>query len=155
MCAHQYGAAPPIGDFKWTPAASRAGYPAPEAFLCIASLAAAVDRHMGHLESELLHFVTHRWWALGVVAEKDVTALHYAVTARLGALPDEALTAACAALPAPMRLAAFAKALDIMMCDGVLQPAESAFAETLAAKLDLSEADAERIRGVIATLNAF
>lgn len=141
-------------DFVWRPEEPPAHYQAPEAFLCILALAATVDHAMGRLENELLQAVTHRWWTLGAIREKDVTPLNYAVTARLGAGFDAALDAACAALPKAMRTAAFAQAFDIMLCDGVLCAAEAAFAETLAEKLKIDAAEAARIRDVLVIKNA-
>lgn len=144
----------PHADFVWRPSERPERYQAPEAFLCILALAATVDHTMGRLENELLQAVTHRWWTLGVVRENDVTPLNYAVTARLGAGFDEALDAACAALPVAMRTAVFAQAFDIMLCDGALRPAEAQFAETLAAKLKLDAIDVAQIRDVLTIKNA-
>jgi hypothetical protein len=141
--------------FAWRPTACAGQYQAPEAFLCILALAAAVDHAMGRLENELLQAVAHRWASLNIVREKDITALNYAVTARLAVGFDAALDAACAALPEPMRPAVFAQAFDIMLCDGALCPAEAAFADTLAAKLKINADEAGRIRGVLITKNGF
>jgi hypothetical protein len=141
-------------NFVWRRSERPEHYQAPEAFLCILALAATVDHAMGRLENELLQAVTHRWWTLGVVREKDVTPLNYAVTARLGAGFDAALDSACAALPQAMRPAVFAQAFDIMLCDGALRPGEAEFADTLEVKLKLDAAEAARIRDVLTIKNA-
>jgi hypothetical protein len=142
-------------DFVWSRAAASFDYLAPEAFLTLVSLAAAVDGTMGALESLALQHLTHRWWKRGVVQERDVTALNFAVCDRLSVGAERALAQAAEALPVQYRQAVFAQALDIMLCDGPLKANEGDFAARLAGALRLGEEDGRRIRDVIALKNAF
>lgn len=142
-------------SFKWSRSAAAGAYQAPEAFLCILSLAATADRGMATLESEWLQQLTRRWWERGVVREHDVEALNFAVCARLSNGAEAALAAAAAALPAPCRAPVFAQALDLMLLNGPLRPQEDAFARDLADALGIEEAEADRMRACLATKNAF
>ncbi len=142
-------------SFVWVkPAVPGGAWTPPEAFLVILMLAATCDHGMGRLESELLQHLTHRWCSIGVIDEKDLEALNYACVARLGK-GAAVLGEACAALPERARRSAFAQALDIMMCDRSLREDEAAFAQNLAANLNLSGADIDRIAAVIAIKHAY
>lgn len=136
-------------EFVWWPhAKDQTRYPAPEAFLCILALAATCDQGMGQLESALLQFVTRRWSRRHVLREQDIEALNYAVVARLGGGSGAALDAACAVLPREMGPAAFAYALDIMLCDGEMSANEADFAAALRSKLEIDAGLADRITDV-------
>lgn len=139
--------------FKWARAEAARQYQAPEAFLCVLSLAAAADHRMAALESDWLQQVTRRWWSSGVVGEKEVEALNFAVCARLG--KEDALVGACRALPRACHAPVFAQALDLMLCNGPLLPEEAEFADLLERTLDLDAAEARRIRKYMSVKNAY
>lgn len=141
--------------FKWSRDQAASAYQAPEAFLCIVSLAAVADHSMAALESDRLQQLTRHWWESGVMREGEVQDLHHSVGARLSAGAEAALEAACAALPAPCRLPVFAQALDIMLANGVLTPAEAAFSEALESALHLKASEARRMRECMQLKNAY
>jgi hypothetical protein len=143
------------GPFTWTRAAAASTYQAPEAFLVILSLAAAIDGRMRPLESLLLQDVTRRWWERGVLREKDVEALNSAVCARLGAGTEAALAAAGTTLPRRCRKAAFAQALDLMLWDGPLNGAEQTLAALIARTLGIEESEARRTIDMLTEKNEF
>lgn len=118
------------------------------------ALAATADGVMRPLESLLLQDTTRRWWERGVVREKDVEALNFAVCCRLEAGLDTALTAACEALPPACRAPVFAQALDLMLCDGPMRPSEAELADALERALGLDAATARRFREMMTVKNA-
>jgi hypothetical protein len=140
--------------FKWSRSVPPNSYQAPEAFLCVLSLAATADRGMATAESVWLQQLTRRWWERGVVREHDIEALNFAVCARLAKGAEAALAEAAAALPASCRVPVFAQALDLML-NGPLRPEEDVFARDLVHALGIEEADARRIRACLATKNAY
>jgi hypothetical protein len=142
-------------NFKWSRSAAPDVYQAPEAFLCILSLAATVDCGMATLESEWLQQITRRWWERGVVRERDVEALNSAVCARLAKGAEATLAEAAAALPTSCRAPVFAQALDLMLLNGPLHPQEDVFAQDLAHALGIEDDDARRMRACLAIKNAF
>jgi len=105
-------------------------------------------------ESDWLRQQTRRWWRRGVLAERDVAALNAAVCTRL-ADGQAALGPACAALPRPCRPALYAQALDLMLGDGPLRPAEEEFAAKLESALELEPEAAAQIRACMVLKNAF
>lgn len=141
--------------FKWVRSEAARAYQAPEAFLCVLSLAATADHSVAVLESEWLQTLTRRWWERGVVAQEDLEALNFAVCTRLGEDRDAALGRACAALPPACRLPVFAQALDLMLMNGSLNSAEAEFAGVLVRSLQINAADAERMRECIITKHAY
>ena len=141
--------------FKWSREQAASEYQAPEAFLCIVSLAAVADHGMAALESDRLQQLTRHWWESGVIHEKEIQDLHRAVSARLSAGGEAALQAACKALPAPCRLPVFAQALDIMLVNGELTPAEAAFSDALENALQLEASEARRMRECMQLKNAY
>lgn len=141
--------------FKWSRERAVNSYQAPEAFLCIVSLAAVADRGMTVLESDRLQQLTRHWWESGVLREDEVNDLHSAVGARLREGSEAALQAAGAALPVSCRLPVFAQALDIMLANGVLTPAEATFSDALESALSLEASEARKIRECMALKNAY
>lgn len=141
--------------FTWSAGEASARYQPPEAFLCLVSLAAAADGNVAVIESEWLQVLTRRWWGRGVVSEKDVEALNYAVCARIDRGYDAALAEAAAALPALCRRPVYAQALDVMLINGPLNAAEEAFATELAAVLRLDAGDAAALRSSMELKNRY
>ena len=142
-------------SFKWSRSAASNAYQAPEAFLCLLSLAATADRGMATLESEWLQQLTRRWSERGVVREHDVQALNFAVCDRLAKGLEAALAEASAALPPICRIPVFAQALDLMLANGPLRPQEEEFAQELAVALSIEEAEARRMRECLSLKNAY
>lgn len=144
-----------VAPFVWSRADAERVYQAPEAFLCVLALAATADGVMRPLESFLLQDTTRRWWERGIVREKDVEALNFAVCRRLEAGLDEALTAACEALPLVCHMSVYAQVLDLLLCDGPMRPREAELADALERALGLDAATTRRFREMMMVKNAY
>lgn len=141
--------------FSWSLAEAPLRYQAPEAFLTLASLAAGIDGGMSVLESEYLQQLTRRWWERGVLRERDLEALGFAVCERLSEGRDAIIAAAAAALPEACGPALYAQALDIMLANGPMTVTEESLSLDLARALKLKEDDARGIRAIMEMKNAY
>jgi hypothetical protein len=126
---------------------------APEAFLCILVGAGVCDRTFTEDERELVRLIAHRSRGLKTLTPEQLDALQWLVVDRLEAGIDQALEAACAALPDEIKLPAFAQALDIALMDGALNAAEAAYLDRLVALLDLDPALSRPVANAIVIKN--
>lgn len=126
---------------------------APEAFLCILLGAGVCDREFADDERELVRLIAHRSRGLKALSPQQLDVLQWLVVDRLEAGLDQALEAACAALPDEIKLPAFAHALDIALMDGSLNAAEAAYLDRLAALLDLDPALSRPVANAIVIKN--
>lgn len=122
--------------------------PAAEAVLAVLFFAAASDGVSKPAESEALQALTRRWSVRSVLREKNITALNYAALRWLSG--DRALENACAAIPATLRSAVFANAIEICLIDGDLKRSEAQFLDRLAEALEMPDDEAKRIAEVVA-----
>jgi tellurite resistance protein len=126
---------------------------APEAFLCLLLAAAVCDGEFSADERDLVRMLAHRSRGLKALTLEQLDALQSIVADRLAAERNLTIEAACAALPAEVRLPAFAHALDIALADGELSASEAELLDTLAQRLDLAAADVRRVADVILLKN--
>ncbi len=140
--------------FTWSRADASVRYQAPEAFLCLVSLAATADGGMAILESEWLQQLTRRWWESGIVKERDVEALNEAVCARLSKV-EAVLEEAASALPTPCRLSAYAQALDVMLINGPLNEKEQDFSRRLVQALAIGDYEARFVKNCMVLKNTY
>lgn len=132
-----------------------AAWSPPEAFFAILFAAATCDGAVSAEEQAEFAALIHRSRALRSLSAEDLQTLNVAVVQRFSRDRADALAAACAALPADMRLAAFAHALDLVLCDGELIKEEAAFLNALVAHLQLERGAVERIADVIMLKNKY
>ncbi|HVY87094.1 MAG TPA: tellurite resistance TerB family protein [Caulobacterales bacterium] len=126
---------------------------APEALLCVLLATALCDKAFSTEEREYIRAVTHHSKGLRTLTQEQLNALQWIVVDRLKAGVDLAVNAACAALPADLRLPAFAQALDVALWDGDLSQVEAEFLDELAVRLGVSESEVRRIADVILLKN--
>ena len=129
----------------WTPA---------QALFAVLFAAATCDGDVSVEEQETLIALVHRSRALKALDEEALGTLNIEVVRRLAAGRDEAVKAACAAMPKEMRLAAFAHALDIAIADGDVSAAEAGFLNGLILSLELAMPDVERVADVLLLKNS-
>lgn len=126
---------------------------APEAFLCVLVGAGICDQNFADDERELVRLIAHRSRGLKTLSPQQLDALQWLVVDRLDAGLDQALEAACAALPDEVKLPAFAHALDIALMDGALNAAEAAYLDRLSVLLDLDPALSRPVANAIVMKN--
>ncbi len=66
---------------------------------------------------------------------------------------ETVIASAARAIPAPLRLPAFALTADLLLADGTIQPTERRFLDRLAADLRLGASEARRIAGAMLVKN--
>lgn len=146
--------------FEWSGLFAQAEEPddpwtVPEAFFCILFTAVACDGDLGRLEQEELLALAHRSRALKALTITELGDVNASVAARMAARPEQALAEACAALPREMGASVLAHALDLVLCDGALAPAEAAFLNDLIAALGLDAETARRVADVMVLKNQY
>ena len=151
-------AAPPAQDaLDWTSLAALPGtslyWTVPEALFAVLFAAAVCDGRLEDVENDAVAVLVARSRALKTLTPHELAGVSASVMHRMRAQPGPALDSACAALPADLRLAVFAHALDIVLCDGALKPEEARFLDTLVARLALPQTDVRRIADVIILKN--
>ncbi len=134
--------------------ASKTEWTIPEAFLAVLFAAVTCDGELAPVEHEELMALAHRSRALKTVSAKQLAELNIKIVERMRRT-DTMVRDACAALPEEMRLSAFSHALDLVLADGDLNPAEAAFLDQLSRHLDLPLSDIDRIAKVIVEKNRY
>ena len=156
---HLAAAAPCTEDGlpDWTSLAALPGsslyWTVPEALFAVLFAAAVCDGRLEPVEHDTVAVLVARSRALKTLAARDLAAVSASVVHRMRAHPGPALESACAALPADLRLAVFAHALDIVLCDGALKPEEARFLDALVAHFALPLSEVHRVADVILLKN--
>ena len=133
---------------------SKTEWTIPEAFLAILFAAVTCDGELAAVEHEELMALAHRSRALKTVSAKQLAELNISIVERTRGT-DTMVRDACTALPVEMRLSAFTHALDLVLADGDLNPAEAAFLDQLSRYFDLPLTDIERVAKVIVEKNRY
>jgi tellurite resistance protein len=136
-------------------APSREEWTVPEAFVAVLFAAATCDGDLAREEHEELLALTHRSRALKSLSPAQLNEINVTIVNRLRADSEGALADACAALPAEMRLSAFAHALDLVLADGALSAQEADLLNDLVTLMRLDPAEVERIAQVLVLKNAY
>ncbi|MBL8551362.1 MAG: TerB family tellurite resistance protein [Hyphomonadaceae bacterium] len=131
-----------------------ASWSVPEAYFALLFTAATCDGELAPAEHETLLALVHRSRALKSLTAQEQAAINAAVVERLQN-EDNGMAAACAALPTDMRLPAFAQALDLILADGELKPAEASYLNQLVAYLELAREDVQRVAEIMMLKNKY
>jgi tellurite resistance protein len=126
----------------------------PEAFITVLFAAVMADGEMSSEEHEEMLALVHRSRALKTLKQEQLVEINRRVVARLRD-DENALQAACAALPQDARAPVFAHALDLVLADGELSEDEADFLNGLILHLDLPGEEVERIADVMALKNSY
>ena len=124
-----------------------------QALVAVFYSAASVDGDVDEREREEILAFERRSRTLRGLKPEELKAVNRDVVDRLR-YGEGSLAAACATLPAELRLAVFAQALDILLADGELKDTEADFVNTLILELKLDGQDVEEIAEVLAIKNS-
>lgn len=126
----------------------------PEAFVAVLLAAVISDGEISAAEHEEILALVHRSRALKTLTPEQLGDVNVRVLERLRT-SDDALAAACRALPEEMRAPAFAHALDLVLADGELNEDEADFLNALILALGLDGKQVEHIADVIVLKNRY
>lgn len=126
----------------------------PAAFVTVLLAAVTCDGEMAEVEHEEILALTHRSRALQSLSPAQIASLNIQAVSRMRDEPT-ALADACAALPADMRPAVFAHALDLVLADGELTIEEADFLNALIRNLKLDREIVAKIADVMVLKNQY
>lgn len=124
-----------------------------QALVAVLYSAASVDGDVDEREREEMVAFERRSRTLKRLKPEELKAVNREVVDRLH-YGEGSLAAACAALPAELRLPVFAQAFDVLLADGALKDTEADFVNTLILALKLDRQDVERIAAALAIKNS-
>lgn len=130
------------------------GWSIEEAYMCVLLDAVWADDEAVPEEKAYLAALVKRCQTLRGKSDNELARLNVAVMEKRQQQPDY-LENACHALPSDMHKTLFAHAIDIVMADGTLHPAEESFLDSLMQKMRIEASDVRKIMEVMLDKNRF
>lgn len=130
------------------------GWSIEEAYMCILLDAVWADDDAVPEEKAYLAALVKRCQTLRGKGDNELSRLNMSVMSKRQDQPNY-LANACNALPADMHKTLFAHAIDIVMADGKLHPAEEVFLENLMQRMRIEPDDIRKIMEVMLDKNRF
>lgn len=130
------------------------GWSIEEAYMCILLEAVWADDEAVPEERDYLAALVKRCQTLRGKGDNELARLNMKVMEKRQNQPNY-LTNACEALPSDIHKTLFAHAIDIVMADGELHPAEEAFLEGLMDRMRIDPSDVKKIMDVMLDKNRF
>ena len=130
------------------------GWSIEEAYMCILLDAVWADDDAVPEEKAYLSALVKRCQTLRGKGDNELSRLNMSVMGKRQSQPDY-LANACAALPSDMHKTLFAHAIDIVMADGKLHPAEETFLDALMQRMRIEPNDVRKIMEVMMDKNRF
>ena len=134
---------------------SRGAWSKEDAFYGILYAAAAADGEIAASESQEVMALAQRTKTLKGISQTDLQAVHLRVEEHFKRDFSAALNDACNSIPAEVVQSIFAHAVDIVFADGKVLTREADFLRSLAERLKVAEADAQKIIDVLQIKNQF
>lgn len=130
------------------------GWSIEEAYMCVLLDAVWADDDAAPEEKAYLAALVKRCQTLRGKGANELARLNMTVMEKRQNQPNY-LANACEALPSDIHKTLFAHAIDIVMADGRLHPAEESFLEDLMERMRISSDDVKKIMDVMLDKNRF